>query len=262
LADLLLGQDRDAAWSGARAWARELGELVGRSRDVVPEARRRLAHAEPWDASADAQSVARRLLEVAAPGADHARVQAEVAGLRDLFEITDHAVVTPTDTCPDNAVLGADGWSFLDLEGTDVQHVALTAAYTVLPFATCWCVFDPPADLTEMLFAEFTTGLAAHAPELVTGADWRSDVMRASAAYVLAMTGWLMDSTLEGRPSVGPAGRSPSYRQLMTSRWRWAALHLRETMPALADACGTAALWALEAWGPDAETTGYRAFAS
>jgi hypothetical protein len=262
LADLLLGDDQGAAWSGARRWARELGGLVGRSRTRVPEARLRLAGAEPWDAMAQVHAGARRLVEVAAPRADHGRLAAEVAALGGLLEPTGHDVVAPTDTCPDNALLAADGWSFLDLEGTDVQHPALVAAYTVLPFATCWCVFDPPADLTDVLFAEFTAGLRAHAADVTDRPGWRTEVLRACAAYVLAVTGWLMDGTLEGRPSVGPAGRSPSYRQLMTSRWRWAALHLRGTMPALADACGTAVRWAIGAWGLEAETTGYPAFAS
>lgn len=262
LADLLLGEDRDAAWSGALTWARELGSLVGRSRGRVPEARHRLAGAEPWDARAEVRAGARRLVEVAAPGVDRGRLEAEVGRLEILFEPTVHDVVTPTDTCPDNALVGPDGWFFLDLEGTDVQHPALTAAYTMLPFATCWCVFDPPPDLTDRLFAELSAGLAPYAPELVSGASWRTEVLRASGAYVLLSSGWLMDGALAGRSAVGPAGRSPSHRQLLASRWRWAALHLRETLPGLADACGAAARWAAQTWGADAETTGYRAFAS
>jgi hypothetical protein len=158
-------------------------------------------------------------------------------------------------------VLRADGWWFLDLEGTVVQPPAFVAAYTVLPFATCWCVFDPPAGLTEMLLGEFTGGLGEVAPDLDLGPDWQRDVDRASGAYVLAMTGWLMDSTLAGRDHVGPAGRSPSYRQLMTSRWRWAAVNLRRTMPELASTCAAAARWASRTWGSEAEPTGYPAFA-
>lgn len=76
----------------------------------------------------------------------------------------------------------------------------------------------------------------------------------------MLVTGWLWASAEEGRPSVGPEGRSPSYRQLLVARWRWGALALRDDLPALAAALGEAAAWALDEWGPEIETTGYRAF--
>ncbi|MER7279033.1 hypothetical protein ABT369_31800 [Dactylosporangium sp. NPDC000244] len=169
-------------------------------------------------------------------------------------------VLWPTDTCPDNAVLAGDGWWFLDLEGTDVGHAALAAASTVLPFATCWCVFDPPPGLTDEFFAAFTAGLGSHAPEAVAAPDWPRHVTAACAAYVSFNTAWFLDGANEGRPSAGPAGRSPSYRQLLTSRWRWGALALRDDFPALSAALRAAAGWASRTWGGDAETTGCPAF--
>ncbi|WP_020017444.1 hypothetical protein [Promicromonospora sukumoe] len=276
LADLLLGDDRDAAWDGARSWARALGRTTGGSRARVAEARSRLAAAEPWDADADLRAGVDRLLEAVAggdmgPDADagpegHAAaarrtaVEAELAAALHLRAPGAAAVVSPTDTCPDNAVLGPDGWHFLDLEGTDVQHAAFVAAYGLLPFATCWCVFDPPAGLTDMLLAELTAGLAEHAPDVVADPAWDTSVRQACALYLVLVTGWLWKSTVAGRELVGPAGRSPSYRQLMVSRWRWGALNLRADLPALAAVFGDAAAWALDQWGADVEPTGYRAF--
>ncbi|PUB28679.1 hypothetical protein C8K30_10399 [Promicromonospora sp. AC04] len=264
LADLLLGDDHDAAWEGARTWARALGRATGDSRDQVARARRRLADAEPWNADADLRNGVDRLLEaVTAGGAGsgtRAAIESELAATQHLRTPGTAAIVSPTDTCPDNAVLGPDGWWFLDLEGTDVEHAAFAAAYAVLPFATCWCVFDPPAGLTDMLFTEFSAGLAVRAPDVVAEPGWDLAVRQACAVYLVLMTGWLWKSTLEGRPFVGPEGRSPSYRQLMVSRWRWGALNLRQDFPALAAAMGDAATWALESWGPGVEPTGYRAF--
>jgi len=270
LADLLLGDDRDAAWDGARSWARALGRTTGGSRARVAEARGRLADAEPWDADADLRAGVDRLLEAVAGGdagpegraaADRrAAVEAELAATLHLRTPGAAAVVSPTDTCPDNAVLGPDGWRFLDLEGTDVQHAAFVAAYGLLPFATCWCVFDPPPGLTDMLLAELTAGLAEHAPDVVADPAWDTSVRQACAVYLVLVTGWLWKSTVAGRELVGPAGRSPSYRQLMVSRWRWGALNLRADLPALAAAFGDAAAWALDQWGADVEPTGYRAF--
>lgn len=268
LADLLLGDDRDAAWKGAQSWAQALGRATGGSRDRVAEARHRLAAAEPWDADADLRKGVDRLLEaVTAHGAGtgaaattRTAIESELAAAQHLRAPGTAAIVSPTDTCPDNAVLGPDGWWFLDLEGTDVEHAAFAAAYAVLPFATCWCVFDPPPGLTDALLAEFSAGLAEHAPDVVADPGWRRAVRQACAVYLVLVTGWLWKSTLEGRPSVGPEGRSPSYRQLMVSRWRWGALNLREDFPALAAALGEAAAWASESWGPEVESTGYRAF--
>ncbi|WP_285100452.1 hypothetical protein [Promicromonospora sp. MEB111] len=260
LADLLLGDDRDAAWDGARTWARALGRTTGGSRGRVAEARGRLAAAEPWDADADLRAGLDRLLDVPGTAARRAAVEAELAAAQHLRTPGTAAIVTPTDTCPDNAVLGPDGWRFLDLEGTDVQHAAFVAAYGLLPFATCWCVFDPPPGLTDMLLTELTAGLADHAPDIVAGPGWDTSVRQACAIYLVLVTGWLWKSTLAGRELVGPAGRSPSYRQLMVSRWRWGALNLRDDLPALAAAFGDAAAWALDTWGLEVEPTGYRAF--
>ncbi|MFI8525075.1 hypothetical protein ACIGB8_11540 [Promicromonospora sukumoe] len=264
LADLLLGGDRAAAWDGALTWARALGRATGATRGRVDEARARLAAAEPWDADADLRTGLDRLLD-ALPSIDggqgrRAAVEAELAAARHLSTPGAAAVVSPTDTCPDNAVLGPDGWRFLDLEGTDVQHAAFVAAYALLPFATCWCVFDPPPGLTDQLLAELTAGLAEHAPDVVAAPGWDTAVRQACAIYLVVLTGWLWKSTVAGRELVGPAGRSPSYRQLMVSRWRWGALNLRADLPALAAVFGDAAAWALDTWGPEVEPTGYRAF--
>lgn len=265
LADLLLGTDRDAAWSGARSWAHDLGAMLGRSRAVVEQARSRLetellGGPSPWDAVADLRAGLGRLAGLAPSDTDVAAIEAELAGVGALLAPGDAAVLWPTDTCPDNAVL-ADGWRFLDLEGADVGHAALAAAYTVLPFATCWCVFDPPPDLTDDLLAAFEEGLAERAPQIPARPEWRSEVEVACAAYVVLVTGWLLNGALEGRPTVGPAGRSPSYRQLVAARWRWGAANLRESFPALARSLAGAASWAWQSWGTDAETTGYPAFA-
>lgn len=268
LADLLLGDDHDAAWAGARTWARALGETTGASRDQVAEAEHRLAGVERWDADADLRNGVDRLLEAAAAAAagsgtappTRAAIEAELAAALHLRTPGRSAIVSPTDTCPDNAVLGPDGWWFLDLEGTDVEHAAFAAAYAMLPFATCWCVFDPPPGLTDMLLNEFSAGLAEHAPDVVAEPGWSRAVRQACALYVVLVTGWLWLSTVEGRPYVGPAGLAPSYRQLMVSRWRWGALNLRDDFPQLAAAMGAAAGWALETWGPEVEMTGYRAF--
>lgn len=264
LADLLLGHNSEAAWAGARGWAHDLGAMLGRSRGAVAEARLRLHRDLPSGAADESVAVVlrrgvHRLTELN-PDLDAASIEAELAGATTLLEPGRADVLWPSDTCPDNALLDGHSWWFVDLEGTDVGHAALAAAYTLLPFATCWCVFDPPPGLTDDLLAAFTTGLAAHAPEIVAAPDWRRQVTAACATYIVLNTAWLIDGAVEGRPNIGPAGRSPTHRQVLTSRWRWGTLALRESFPALSDALDAAAVWATRTWGPDTGTTGYPAF--
>ena len=129
----------------------------------------------------------------------------------DLIATLDHRdpasdVVSPTDTCPDNAIRTADGWRFVDLEGATVHHAAYDAAYAAMPFSTCWCVFDPPPGFTDQLLDRFTATLGTHLPDLVREPGWTRSVDLASAAWILAMTGWLLFGADEDRPRVGPPG--------------------------------------------------------
>ncbi|GEL98960.1 phosphotransferase [Cellulomonas terrae] len=259
LADLLLGGDREAAWAGALEWVGALADTLGRSRGATFEVD--LAADEP---SAAARTGARMLLDDVLGVPADAALDAEL----DLIATLDHRdpasdVVSPTDTCPDNALRTADGWRFVDLEGATVHHAAYDAAYAAMPFSTCWCVFDPPPGFTDQLLDRFTTTLGTHLPDLVREPGWTRSVDLASAAWILAMTGWLLFGADEDRPRVGPPGvPSPSYRQLLTSRWRWGAVRVRSTVPVVAGLLGAAAAWADDEWGASAAPVGpYRAFA-
>jgi hypothetical protein len=259
LADLLLGDDPAAAWAGALEWVEALADALGRSRDSTFDVG--LAADEP---SAAARTGARMLLDdVLGLPADGA-LDAEL----DLIATLDRRdpasdVVSPTDTCPDNAIRTPDGWRFVDLEGATVHHAAYDAAYAAMPFSTCWCVFDPPPGFTDRLQGRFTAVLGTHLPDLVREPGWSRSVDLASAAWILAMTGWLLFGADQDRPRVGPEGvPSPSYRRLLTTRWRWGAVRLRSTLPAVAGLLGAAAAWADDEWGASASPVGpYRAFA-
>ncbi|GEK22981.1 phosphotransferase [Cellulomonas xylanilytica] len=264
LADLLLGDDRAAAWSGALAWVEGLADTLGRSPAAIPAFEDALGDLSADEPSAAARTGARMLLDdvlglPADPGLD-----AEL----DLIGTLDHRdpasdVVSPTDTCPDNAVRTAGGWRFLDLEGATVHHAAYDAAYAAMPFSTCWCVFDPPPGFTDELLDRFTTTLGTHLPDLVREPGWARSVDVASASWILAMTGWLLLGADEDRQRTGPVGvSSPTYRQLLTTRWRWGAVRLRSTLPVVAGLLGSAAAWADDEWGTSAAPVGpYRAFA-
>ena len=262
LADLLLGDDRGVAWAGALEWVEALADTLGRSRPTTfDDALGDLSADEP---SAAARAGARMLLDDVLGLPPDRALDAEL----DLIATLDHRdpasdVVSPTDTCPDNAIRTADGWRFVDLEGATVNHAAYDAAYAAMPFSTCWCVFDPPPGFTDQLLDRFTEALGAHLPDLVREPGWTRSVDLASAAWILAMTGWLLFGADEDRARVGPAGvPSPSYRQLLTTRWRWGAVRLRSTLPAVAALLGAVAAWADDEWGASGAPVGpYPAFA-
>lgn len=259
LADLLLGADRDAAWEGAVSWARALGELLGASRERLPAFAETVARVDTgpdWDAVG---AVRDGLGKIAALLGEEPGAQDEIAQMAPLFERSDMDVVSPTDTCPDNALLTPDGWRFLDLEGATVHHSAIDAAYMLLPFASCWCVYEPPAVLTATLLETFTAELARFVPE-VDGPVWRREVDLACGAWILASTTWLLDGAVADRPRVGPEGRSPSFRQLVAQRWRWGAANLATTLPDVAALLRRASGWAVAEWGSTIDLPGYPAF--
>src|SRR5665647_3501210 len=251
LADLLLGDDRAAAWDGALGWATALGDAVGRSHPRAPAITGGRTGKRATADSALAEDVAAMRILTSrdgdrGPGSPPADV------------------VSPGDTCPDNAILTPTGWRFLDLEGATAQHVALDAAYMVMPFATCWGVFDPPPGLTDALLERFTAAVAPHLPDVVVEPGWSRALDLAAAAWILAVTGWLIDGALADDPNVGPPELpSPSYRQLLASRWGWGASRLGRTVLAVAELLANASRWAEEEWGAGELRMGpYRAFGS
>ncbi|GMA22986.1 hypothetical protein GCM10025864_07450 [Luteimicrobium album] len=268
LADLLLAPgaptDRDRAWAESLSWAGTLGRTVAESASRASHVRRLLDEhgARDEDVAALLSRGAHALDDLAGGTADddRARLDDEVARMAALFAPGAADVVSPTDTCPDNALRTPSGWTFLDLEGTSVHHLALDAAYTLLPFATCWCVFDAPHGYPDALLEAFEDGARPHLPGVVDGAGWRTEVLTACGAYVLAAGAWLLASAHEDRPTVGPEGRSPSYRELLVQRWRWGSAHLRDELPATAALCAAALHAADERWGGTHGPGPYRAF--
>jgi hypothetical protein len=270
LADLLLGSDADAALRAGVEWAREFGRLCAASAGREPEfaaLRQGLGGeaANPdhgtWLAHAFAQ-----LPELFGqwgvelpPGLD-----AEFGELLPVIEPGEFAVFSPGDVCPDNNMFTPDGLRFLDFESAGYHSVFLDAAYTRLPFATCWCVYTPPPGLTAALEAAFRGELLTVFPALADDACWDRGLRRACAAWVLSMSVWLLPRAVEGGAALVPAGRpAPSRRPYLAHRWRWLAAELERAgeFPAICGLLRRAIAHAQQAWGEDALVLGgYPAF--
>jgi hypothetical protein len=142
--------------------------------------------------------------------------------------------------------------------------VFLDAAYTRLPFATCWCVFAPPPGLTAILEAAFRAEVVRAFPTLADDPTWDRGVRGACTVWVLAMSLWLLPGALDGGAEIGPVGgRSPRRRPYLVHRWRWLADELERAgeLPAIRALLRGAMARAAERWAQDdLVLLGYPAF--
>lgn len=229
LADLLLGSDPKAAERGLLAWARGLGRLAAAGATRRAEFERLWARYdqglpswthEPWIAqnAADLPAVLAAAGVEPAPGlaAELARI-GTAGGER-------YSGFTPGDTCPDNNLLTDGGLRLIDFESACFQSVFLTAAYCRMPFATCWCVFEPPAALADEVERTFRAEVVASWPELAEDACWEQGMTEAVAVWTVDLTVGLLPRAL---PEDAPMHRTrrpvPTRRQLLGHRWAKAA---------------------------------------
>lgn len=249
LADLLRGDDPDRAWAAAMRWARALGELAAGSRGRVDEVESQLP------ASAGRTELTSRIaagveaLAEASGAAIPDRLSTELERVDALWAGRSGLVVSPGDTCPDNALINPDGVRFLDLEGAGVHPIAFDAAYALLPFATCWCVYDPPPGFLDDMLAAFTEGVR-YGDADVLGPNWEADVRTACVGWTLAMTGVLLKYTDDPERRMGPPERPAlTMRQHVLMRLRRLAGELSDDFPDVRRFAGDSLLGLEAKWG-------------
>ena len=270
LADLLLGDDPERAATAATAWAGAFGRLCAESagRQAEFAALRQQFGGEPTNPQ-DETWLPRAIRQLPAtfgalgvelpPGLD-----TELISLLVLTEPGEFAVFSPGDVCPDNNLFTPDGLRFLDFESAGFHSVFLDAAYTRLPFATCWCVFTPPPGLTGLMEAAFRAEIVRAFPALADDATWDQGVRAACAVWVLSMSLWLLPGALDDATEMVPAGgRAPGRRPYLAHRWRWLADELDRAgeLPAIHALLRGALASAAERWTQsDLVLLGYPAF--
>lgn len=267
LSEALLGDDPGLAWTRSAEWATALGRLCAGSRSEVEAFR---------DAVASVDPDTRTRGGLPSPGLPReALTRLQTIGFGDPAEVADElvifdqlaepdprdAVVTAGDFCPDNVIFTAGGPRFVDLEGSSVHHLALDAAYAWMPFGTCWCLYDAPADFTVHLTAAFEQAVRPELAATLDDPDWPLVLQAAGAYTVLTMTeiSWeaaQRDVVVERADGL-PLFTTP--RQRLAARWRWAATTLTG-LPRLRAGFGVAADWAERTWTPGWPT--YPAFTS
>lgn len=223
LADLLLGDDADAARAGLFQWARGLGELArsAHGRRAELNALRRTYGLDP----SSVQEVTFPLRHVRKLGERLAGVGiTPPAGLDDdidelaKLENDGYPGFSPGDTCPDNNLLTPSGLQLLDFEDSGYPSVFLTAVYCRMPFPSCWCSFRLEPTLAGAVEEVFRAELLPVYPDLEDDRLWHAGVRRAVGAWT-ASTMLLFPEALAGdRKLNGRGGPSPTVRQLMVHR--------------------------------------------
>lgn len=250
LADLLLGDDPVAAEKGLLAWAATLGQAL---RATLCEGQ----GPAPEDLGEGVEELRRLAAELEVP---------VPAGLDDDVALIASTLAAPgpwlafcpSDTCPDNNRVLADGSVRLfDFEGARWRHAGLEAAYCRAPFCTCWCVARLPDGMTGRMEEAFLDRLA---PADV-GA-FVDTVGVAAVSYTLESFHWFRRRFVVEDLPPGLARVMPcTGRQYVYERLRSIAA-LQPQLPALAAVAGGLAARITERWPDAAAMALYPAFRS
>ena len=159
-------------------------------------------------------------------------------------------VFSPGDICPDNNILTDAGLRVLDFEGAGYGPVFLDAAYTRMPFSTCWCVYRLPEGIRDRLETSYRTEVRTACPELADDAGWRHGLLLATAWWTIDIVNHLGTKSAVRDGSMHPAwAGAPTARQLLRYRWQHPLTELdtAHALPALADTARRL-LAATESW--------------
>ncbi|MEU3170019.1 hypothetical protein [Streptosporangium sp. NPDC006930] len=238
LADVLLGNDPQAALDGLSAWARGLGRLavasVHRRADLAALSAGYGMGVPSWD---EEPWLLRHAAEFpAALAGIGVEAPPELAGELERIAATganEYLAFTPGDTCPDNNLLTPDGLRLIDFESACYLPVFMTAAYCRMPFATCWCVFTLPAGLAEKIEETYRTEVVEAYPQLVEDEIWQPGIRRAVALWTVYLTTNLIPRMAKDEPAHRTRRPVPTLRQLLRHRWETAST--LEEFPAFAE---------------------------
>lgn len=245
LVDVLIGRDAAAAERALTDWIGAYGRMaaatVGREESL---ARRRSELGAPDADPADGGWISEfchrlpGLLEshgVEVPSG----FAAELSELAELENDQRFPVFSPGDICADNNVLTPDGLRVLDFESAGYHSAFLDAAYTRMPFSSCWLVFRLPTAIAARLEAHYRAEVGAVHPGLADDEVWRSGVCRAVVVWSLHLTELILTRAVQDDFPMHPKRRPvPTARQLLRYRWQFARRELaaNDALPCVAEA--------------------------
>jgi hypothetical protein len=214
LADLLLGNDAEAAEAGLRAYMRSLGRMHAVTAGKADAFHQLRQGGDGRDQMARLQTGVRE--KIAKVPDAFASVHFEwTPGLVDDIQCVAEAMLTPGplfalthgDPCPDNNRLFVPAdrpgaieermvarsnrslpqLCHFDFEFAAFRHAFFDAAYARVPFPTCWCANRLPEYLVPLLEAEYRARIAGVIPEAMDD-TWFGRAMTETCAYWLIRT--------------------------------------------------------------------------
>jgi hypothetical protein len=254
VADALLGDDPDPARAAVVGWAEALAALHVATRDSRPAFRAALAEREGELPVNDAPLAAAledtvRILDrecgalgVRVPGDAFADLRGLVRRLGD----TGAVALSPSDTCPDNNVVTADGVVLLDYEDAQWRAVAWDVAYLRVPWPTCWCSWRMPAALADEAVAAYRRAAGAAFPA-VAADTFAADVDAAALGWALVSTSLFLDNALGSDPPLNDRRPTPTRRAMILHRLDRASAST--AWPAPAELAGRLAAELRRRWG-------------
>lgn len=223
LVDVLLGDDAAIATEALVSHARLLGAIAAASRDRTDEYRRLRSQAgagdpayllDAWN-SAKLRSVLPRFEQDLGVVPRHG-LEAELSALdEERRRPGAWLAYTPADACPDNNSIIAGTLRVFDFGFGGLHHLALDAAYSVIPFPTCWCYAPLPASVSSRMLTAFREEVVEGLPEVRDGEVWDRKVAWAVATWFTGLIATMASRELDREKQRGPlSGRQAAVAQL------------------------------------------------
>ena len=201
VADALLGTDAVLGRDRILAWARAVGELQAHTADRLDVFREALASGVRTDLTiSQMEDLGSALATLCATNGlpwEDAVPEAIQHVLGPLRTGPDLAL-TPSDTCPDNNLLGPDGLLLLDFEHAEIRHRAWEAAYLRVPWPSCWCAWQVPDGVSGLaLEAYLDASYGTDGPP----STFEADLDAATLLWCLLSVSWFLPAALNADSS-------------------------------------------------------------
>ena len=197
VADALLGTDAVLGRDRILAWARAVGELQAHTADRLDVFREALASGVRTDLTvSQVDGLGSALATLCATNGlpwDDAVPDAIQDALTPLRTGPDLAL-TPSDTCPDNNLLGPDGLMLLDFEHAEIRHRAWEAAYLRVPWPSCWCAWQVPDGVSSLALQAY---LDASYGTVGPPSTFEADLEAATVLWCLLSVSWFLPASLD-----------------------------------------------------------------
>lgn len=197
VADALLGTDAVLGRDRILAWAHAVGELQAHTADRLDVFREALGIEVPTDLTVSqmddlGSALATLCAAHGLPWEDAVpeTIQHVLGPLRTGPDLA----LTPSDTCPDNNLLGPDGLLLLDFEHAEIRHRAWEAAYLRVPWPSCWCAWQVPDGVSGLaLQAYLDASYGTDGPP----STFEADLEAATLLWCLLSVSWFLPAALD-----------------------------------------------------------------